>query len=108
MHDLHQTGERLLDGLSIALHEMRPEPELAISKFGEVGLAKLAKRFRHVVDDEPVVLGEQARRHLRYLPPGEIEVKPIKKRECAQVLWQWLEEVTRLDHDLDRAIRISK
>ena len=68
--DLHQTGHGLPNRLAVAGVEVGAHREVAVDDLGEVVLSHLAERLGEIVDDEPVVVGEEVVPHLRNLPAG--------------------------------------
>jgi hypothetical protein len=77
VQNLHQTGYGFPDGLAIASVEMRTHGKISVDDLREVVLAHLAQCLSEIINDEPVVVGEQLVPHLRNFPARKIEVKPI-------------------------------
>ena len=109
VEDLHQPGDGLAHRLAVAGVEMRAEREVAVDDLGEVVLAQLAERLGEVVDDEPVVVGEELVPHLRDLPAREVEVQPIDEGHVvADDVGHRREEVAGLHHHVDRLVGVAE
>ena len=109
IEDLHQTRDGLPDGLAVAGVEVRAQREVAVDDLGEVVLPHLAERLGEVVDDEPVVVGEELVPHLRDLPAREIEVQTVDERHVvADDVRHRREQVAGLHHHVDGLVGVAE
>ena len=82
-----------MDAVSVTGRDIRAESEVLLVAVGVVKVPHRFKNFGDVVDDESVAAGEHLAADGVNLPPGDVEVQPIKECRVMVTLGQFVKQV---------------
>jgi hypothetical protein len=91
----------------ISLVEVCSEFEIFMDRISKVALAHFTVKFREVIHDQPVLVGEEFRSHLGNLPARDISMKAIKESRIDHDIGKGRQEVTGLHHGIHRLVDVT-
>ena len=94
-------------GDGVALIQVVAQPEPLVDGIREVDLAHFTQVFGQIIDNQPVLIGEELRPHFRNFPARDVGVEAIKKRRIDHGLGEWGQQMRSFDQGLDTLVDVA-